>query len=220
VSNQKVQSAKRIGSGLCIITFPILLLLGFVLHPNFFSLGMVTNVNEWVTEWRGVFLFHFGHLLVLLAVPLIIAAGVCFMGLLRDRGAWLGFIGGVLGVFGAFALAVDKGALTLVLTALQTVPESQFSAITPALQALLDRAGWLWMTWLYALLIPGFILLSLGLIIAEIMPTWRGVLVIVGMVLLANPDIEIISSVAAILLCMGFIPTGLQLVAGTLSAHQ
>jgi hypothetical protein len=216
VKNQKVQDAKRIGSGLCIIIFPIMLLLGFVLHPNFFSFGMVASVTEWVEEWRGVFLFHFGHLLVLLAVPLIIAASVHFMSLLQDRGAWLGFIGGILGVFGAFMLAVDKGALTLVLTALQTVPESQFNAITPALQTLLDRAGWLGMTWLYALLIPGFVLQALGLMRAGMIKKWQGILIIIGLVLLANPDIEIISSAAAILLCIGFIPIGIRELNGTL----
>lgn len=218
MKNQKVQDAKRIGSGLCIIIFPIMLLLGFVLHPNFFSFGMVRNVTEWVEEWRGVFLFHFGHLLVLLAVPLIIAASVRFMSLLQDRGAWLGFIGCIFGVIGAFMLAVDKGALTLVLTALQTVPDNQFNAITPALQTLLDRAGWLGMTWLYALLIPGFILQSLGLIRAGMIKKWQGILIIIGLILLANPDIEIISSAAAILLCIGFIPIGIREIKGTLQA--
>ena len=216
MKNQKVQDAKRIGSGLCIIIFPIMLLLGFVLHPNFFSFGMVTTVSEWVDEWRGVFLFHFGHLLVLLAVPLIIAASVRFMSLLQDRGAWLGFIGGILGVFGAFMLAVDKGALTLVLTALQTVPDSQFNAISPALQTLLDRAGWLGMTWLYALLIPGFVLQSFGLTRARMIKKWQGIIIIIGLILLANPDIEIISSAAAILLCIGFIPIGIRELKGIL----
>ena len=220
MKSQKVQDAKRIGSGLCIIIFPIMLLLGFVLHPNFFSFGMVTNLTEWVKEWRGVFLFHFGHLLVLLAVPLIIAASVRFMSLLQDRGAWLGYIGCILGVFGAFMLAVDKGALTLVLTALQTVPDSQFNGITPALQTLLDRAGWLGMTWLYALLIPGFILQSLGMIRARIIKKWQGILIMIGLILLANPDIEIISSAAAILLCIGFIPIGIRELKGTLQASS
>ena len=213
---QKLEFAKRIGSGLAIIIFPIMLLLGFILHPNFFSLGMVANVTEWAEEWRGIFLFHFGHLLVLFAVPLIIAASVRFMALLRDRGAWLGFIGGVLGVFGAFMLAVDKGALTLVLTAFQTLPDEQFNNITPALQTILDRAGWLWITWLYALLIPGFILQTFGLIREKIIPTWQGVLIIIGLLLLLNPDIEIISSTGAILMCIGFIPIGVRELKGTL----
>jgi hypothetical protein len=142
------------------------------------------------------------------------------MSLLRGRGAWLGFSGCVLGVFGAFMLAVDKGALTLVLTALQTVPDSQFEGITPALQTLLDRAGWLGMTWLYVLLIPGFILQSLGLMRARLIKRWRGILIIIGLLLLANPDIEIISSAAAILLCIGLIPLGIRDIKGTLRGGE
>jgi hypothetical protein len=220
MQNQKLESVKQIGSGLSIIIFPIMLLLGFILHPNFFSFGMVANVTEWAEEWRGIFLFHFGHLLVLLAVPLIIAASVRFTALLKGRGAWLGFIGGILGVFGAFMLAVDKGALTLVLTAFQTLPDEQFNNITPALQTLLDRAGWLWITWLFALLIPGFILQTLGLIRGKIIPTWQAVFIIIGLLLLGNPDIEIISSVGAILMCIGFIPIGIRELKGTLRTNQ
>jgi hypothetical protein len=220
MKNQKLESVKRIGSGLCIIIFPIMLLLGFLLHPNLFSLSRVTNVVEWAEEWRGVFLFHFGHLLVLLAVPLIIVASVRFMTLLQDRGAWLGFIGGVFGVFGAFMLAVDKGALTLVLTAFQTIPDEQFNNITPALQTLLDKAGWLWITWLFGFLIVGFILQAIGLIKAKIIPTWQGVLIIIGLLLLINGDIEIISSVGALLMCIGLIPIGIRELKGILGTNQ
>jgi hypothetical protein len=102
--NHKVQSVKRIESGLGIIFFPVKLLLGFVLHPSFLSSGMITTVEEWAHEWRGVFLFHFGHVLVTLAVSLIITASVRFMGLLKDAGAWLGFFRGMLGAFGALML--------------------------------------------------------------------------------------------------------------------
>jgi hypothetical protein len=45
---------------------------------------------------------------------------------------------------------------------------------------------------------------------------WQGILIIIGLVLLANPDIEIISSAAAILLCIGFIPIGIRELKGTL----
>jgi len=220
MKNQRIESLKQIGSGLSIIIFPIMLLLGFLSHPNFFSFGIVTNATEWAEEWRGIFLFHFGHLLVLFAVPLIIVASVRFMALLQDRGAWLGFIGGVLGVFGAFMLAVDKGSLTLVLTAFQTLPDEQFNNITPALQALLDKAGWLWIVWLFGLLIVGFILQALGLIVAKIIPRWQGVLIIIGLLLLINPDIEIISSVGEILMCIGLIPIGIRELKGTLGTNQ
>lgn len=210
----KLESVRRIGTGVSIIVFPVMLLLGFVLHPNLLSFGMITEATEWAAEWRGVFLFHFGHLLVLFAVPLIIVACVRFMGLLR--GSWLGLIGGVLGVFGAFMLAVDKGSLTLVLTAFQELPESEFLGIYPALQSLLDKAGWLWITWLFALLLVGFVILLIGLIRERIIPRWQGVFAIIGLLVLANPDIEIISSVGAILICIGLIPVGIRELRGEL----
>jgi hypothetical protein len=215
MGNQRLNSFKQTGTGLSIIIFPIMLLLGFMSHPNFFSFGIITDAAEWADEWRGNFLFHFGHLLVLFAVPFIIVTSVRFMSVLQNRGAWLGLIGGVLGVFGALMLAVDKGALCLVLTAFQTLPDSQFINITPALQALLDKAGWLWIVWFFLLLPVGFILQTVGLVKEELVPRWQGAAIIIGLLLLINPDIEIISSVGAILMCIGFIPIGVRQVKGT-----
>jgi hypothetical protein len=137
------------------------------------------------------------------------------MSVLQSRGAWLGFIGGVLGVFGAFMLAVDKGALCLVLTAFQTLPEGQFNNTIPALQTLLDKAGWLWIVWLFLLLQIGFVLQTIGLIKEKLIPKWQGVFIIVGLLLLINPDIEIISTAGAILMCIGFIPIGIRELNGT-----
>lgn len=206
----------RFLSGLSLILFPLMLLVGFVSHPEILSFEMVTSVDEWVAEWRGNAMFHFGHLLVLFAVPPIIAASIRLMFLPKDRGAWLGFIGGVLAIFGAFMLAVDKGALTLVLTAFQTIPAPEFAGIAPALQALLDRAGWLWITWGFITLPIGFALQIAGLMRERIIPTWQGAVVIVGLLLLINPDIEIISSTGAFLMCLGLIPMGLRDLRGTL----
>lgn len=216
---RSIRSLKQAGTALSIIFFPIMLLFGFVLHPNIFSFTIITEATRWAGEWRGNFLFHFGHLLVLFAVPLIIVASIRFMSLLKGRGAWYGFIGGVLGVFGAFMLAVDKGALTLVLTAFQTIPDEQFAGILPALQALLDKAGWLWILWLFLFLPIGFILQAVGMIIEGIIPVWQGLVIIIGLLLLINPDIEIISSAGAVLMCAGFIPMGIREMRGTLEGE-
>lgn len=207
---------KRLGSGLAIIAFPIMLLVGFVTHPNIFSFAMITDASEWANEWRGNFMFHFGHLLVLFAVPLIIAASVRLMSVPKARGRWLAFWGGVLSVFGAFMLAVDKGALTLVLSAFQEIPDPQFQAATPAFQALLDRGGWLWITWGFVALPVGFALIMFGLWRAEIVPRWQALCVIIGLALLINPDIEIISSIGAALMCAGLVPLGLRELLGRL----
>jgi hypothetical protein len=207
---------KRAGTALSIILFPVMLLVGFVLHPNLPSIETVTEPLEWAAEWRGNFLFHIGHLLVLFAVPLIIVSSIHFMSLLNGRGAWYGFIGCVLAVFGAFMLAVDKGALTLGLTAFQTIPNEQFSSIYPALQVLLDKAGWLWILWFLLLLPLGFIIQLVGLLKESLIPLWQGIITITGTLLLVNPDIEIISAIGAALICVGLIPVGMRELSGSL----
>ena len=113
-------------------------------------------------------------------------------------------------------LAVDKGALTLVLTAFQTVPDDQFDGIVPALQTLLDRAGWLWITWTFVTLPLGVVLEMIGLLKERIIPRWQGISIIIGLLLLINPDIEIISSVGALLMCAGFVPIGIREIRGAL----
>ncbi|MGB8816799.1 MAG: hypothetical protein WCC66_02650 [Rhizobiaceae bacterium] len=211
---------KHAGIGISIIAFPIMLFLGFVAHPNILSFDMVAGLDPWVAEWRGNNLFHFGHLLVMFAVPLIIFATFRFMSILNGSGAWYGLIGGVLSVFGAFMLAVDKGALTLTLTALQTIPDPEFAGIRPALQAFQDRAGLLWITWSYALLPVGTIVQTIGLAREKIVTKWQASLIIAGLALLLNPDIEIISSTGALLMCFGFWPLGLQELKGQLGSSS
>ena len=212
-----IERVKRIGTGASFIAFPLMLLVGFVLHPNLLSLERVVDAQDWAAEFRGSFRFHFGHLLVLLAVPLIIVAGVRCMQLATGRGAWLGLIGGVLGIFGAFVLAVDKGALTLVLTAFDTLPNGEFEAIHPALQTLLDREGWLRLVSFLPLLPVGFAALAAGLARAGVIGKGQTTLIVVGLLLLINPDIEIISSVGAVMMCMGYIPLGLRELRGQLA---
>jgi hypothetical protein len=202
---------KDIAAGVCIMAFPLMLLIGFVSHPNILSFRMVTDYALWAAEWRGSALFHVGHLLVMLAVPLIIVACIRLMAMLNGPQAWYGFIGGVLGVFGAFMLTIDKGALTFVLTAFRALPEAEFQASTPAIQQIFERGGWLWMTWGFVTLPIGFIVLVVGLMRQAAVPKWQGICMIVGLLLLLNPDIEIISSAGALLMCIAFIPLGARI---------
>lgn len=214
--NPTIERVKRIGTGASFIAFPLMLLSGFLLHPNLSSFATVTEAQAWAAEFRGSFAFHFGHLLVLLSVPLIIVAGLRCMQLATGRGAWLGFLGGVLGIFGAFVLAVDKGALTLVLTAFDTLPDAEFEAIYPALQVLLDRGGWLWFVWLLPLLPLGFAIVTVGLARARVIGRWQAAAIVIGLLLLNNPDIEIVSTAGAVLMCIGYIPLGIRELRGQL----
>ena len=107
-------------------------------------------------------------------------------------------------------LAFDKDALTLGLTAFDALPDEAFVRIEPALQALLDRAGWLWFVGLLPLLPLNFALLAVGLARAGVIGRVQTALIVAGLLLLINPDIEIISTAGALLMCAGFIPLGVR----------
>ena len=212
----RIGRIKQTGSGMALIAFPPMLLVGFLLHPNITSLELVTEADVWAREFRGNALFHFGHLLVLCVAPLAMVVGVRCMRFNTGSGAWLIFVGGVLGIFGAFILAVDKGALTLVLTAFDTLPDAEFVQTYPALQVLLDRRGWLWIVRLLAFLPLGFALQAVGLKRAGVIGTGQMALLVIGMLSLFAGDIEIITSVGALLMCFGYIPLGLRELRGEL----
>ena len=133
------------------------------------------------------------------------------MNILQGKGKKLGFWGGIIGLFGAFILAVDKGALCLVLSAFDTLPEAQFQTFIPFLSVIVNKEGLLWVVWLLPFLPIGAAIQSFGLMKEQIINKWQGISIIVGLLLLNNPDIEFISAVGAFLMCIGYIPWGVKL---------
>lgn len=213
---RKIEQVTRFGTGLALLVFPPMLLIGFLLHPDITSLELVTEAEAWAREFRGNFLFHFGHVLVMFVAPLAIVVGVRCMRFATGNGAWMIFIGGALGVFGAFILAVDKGALTLVLTAFDTLPDGTFEQTYPALQVMLERGGWLWIVYLLALLPVGFIVQAIGLAKAGVIGKGQASLIVIGMSTLFVGDIEIVTAVGAVLMCFGYMPMGVRELRGEL----
>jgi len=136
------------------------------------------------------------------------------MNVLQGKGERLGFWGGITGLFGAFILAVDKGALCLVLSAFDTLPEAEFQQFVPFLSVVVNKAGLLWVVWLLPLLPVGASIQALGLFKEKYISRWQTVCIISGLLLLNNPDIEFISSVGALLMCAGYIPWGVRILQG------
>jgi hypothetical protein len=216
----KIETIRKKGFAISIIAFPIMLLTGFLMHPNLLAFEPLETVEQLVGRFHHQSIYHIGHLIVMFAVPVIMIALTGFMRVLQGKGKQLGFWGGIIGLFGAFILAVDKGALCLVLSAFDTLPEAQFQDFVPYLTVIVNKAGLLWVVWLLPLLPIGAIIQAFGLMKERFISKWQGVCIVFGLLLLNNPDIEIISSVGAILMCAGYIPWGIRILQGRMKCSS
>jgi hypothetical protein len=205
------ERTSSIVAGVATIAFPVLLLVGFALHPHLFEPRMTLSAEDLAIKFRGQAAFHVGHLLVFAAVPFIILHFAYVQGLLTGRGRAWGFWGGIIGIVGAVILAGDKGALCIVLSAFDSLPDADFAAIRPALQAIVERRGELALFWALPLLPIGAIVQAIGMMREGAMTRAAGVLAIVGLALLNNPDIDIVSSAGALLMCCSYIPLGVRM---------
>jgi hypothetical protein len=205
-----IELIKQKGFALSIIVFPIMLFIGFVTHPDLLAMEPLETVEQLVKRFHNNPMYHIGHLIVTFAVPVIIIYFVGTMNLLNGSGKKYGFWGAVLGVFGAFILAVDKGALCLTMSAFDTLPEADFNDFKPYLQVIVSKKGLLIIVWLLFALVIGGIIQAIGLIKEGVIKKWQGVLIIIGLLLLLNPDIELISSIGSALMCIGYIPWGIN----------
>ena len=205
-----IQNIKQKSYALSIILYPLLLFTGFILHPNLLAMEPLFTVEQLVERFHNNQLYHIGHLIVTFTVPVLIIYFIGTMNLLKNEGRSYGFWGGVIGVFGAFILAVDKGALCLVLSAFDTLPEQDFQMLVPYLDVLVQKKGLLFIVWLIFALMLGGIIQVIGLMKEKVISKWQGVLIIVGLILLINPDIELISAIGSGLMCISYIPWGIK----------
>jgi len=206
----RIETIRQRGFALSIIIFPLMLFIGFVTHPNLLAMEPLHTVEQLVERFHNNPMYHIGHLIVTFSVPVMMITFIGTMNMLQGKGKNYGFWGGVIALFGAFILAVDKGALCLTMSAFDTLPEEQFVDFTPYLQVIVAKEGLLFIVWLLFALIIGGILQALGLMKEGVIQKWQGILIIVGLLLLANPDIELISSIGSALMCIGYIPWGIK----------
>ena len=188
-----------------------MLLVGFLMHPHLEQMNMIFTAQDLVERFHNNSYYHIGHLIVMFSVPFIIVSMIGIMNGLQSSGKNWGFWGCIIGVFGAFILAVDKGALCLVLSAFDTLPETDFIKISPFLQVIVDKAGLLKVCYLLPLLPIGAIIQGVGLIKEKCIKKCQGILMIVGLLLLNNPDIELISTIGTLLMCFGYFPIGIKI---------
>ena len=124
---------------------PLLLLVGFVVHPP--EPHDADQLLEVITTSAGR--WNAAHLMFALSMVLSVPAIVGPMGLLeqRGRGGRFALIGGSLAIVGVISLTLFIG-VELAMSAVARVPTEQLAAIEPAIQALVDFKGrFRWCSW-------------------------------------------------------------------------
>jgi hypothetical protein len=199
-------------SGISAMLFPFLFLLAFAPHPNLLKPKMVKNEDGIMRRVRKNKLMHIGHVLMIISVPLLVLTAIKMIGLTQaGHLSVLGFAGGIVAILGAIFLAVDKGALCLVVSAFDTLQDREFAQLKPGFKTMSQKASWVKLVWGIALLPLGFIILAFANLGGPTLPSWQCICLIIGPVLLLTPDgFEIINLGASIILLAGLSPMGLS----------
>lgn len=212
--NLALAEGKRKATGLAFVLFPLIFVFAFAVHPGLFQPHFL-GPEELIQRAHQNELLQFGHLLVTLCTVLLIASALHFMTLLGKSAAWAGTVGGALAIVGAVILAADKGALCLTMSALDRLPEPQFSQMLPGLLAMFSRQGWLVILWGIVLLPIGFAIQALALIRTRALPRWQAVMFLIGVLFVGTPDgVEIVNLGASLLMAAAMVPYGIRLMKG------
>lgn len=65
--------------------------------------------------------------------------------------------------------------------------------------------------WVMLLLLIGCTIQGVGLFLTRVIPRWQSISIIIGSLMLVNPDIDLINLFASIFLMIGLIPIGIQI---------
>ena len=208
------ESIKRLGVGVSMILAPLLLGVGFAIHPPQSTSGaeelriIVANSGRW----------DLAHVLILVSLVLFIPAVIGVMGFLQKRGAWFGLIGGAFVAIGVVFFAAWVGGEGFASSTLARLPADQRAAVPPAMHAIIDARGALAFVDITSVsLIGGLVVLATGLFVAHSVPRWMSVAMAIGVLLLivgASLGVQISLVVGCALLAVGMGAMGVQVLKG------
>jgi hypothetical protein len=171
------ESIKRVGLGLSMILAPLLLGVGFAVHPPQSTSGAEELRIIVATSGR----WGLAHVLILFSLVLFIPAVIGVMGFLQRRGAWFGLIGGTFVAIGVVFFAAWVGGEGFASATLASLPAEQQAPLAPAMHAIIDAKGSLaFVDTTSVLLIAGLLVLAIGLFAARTVPRWMSVAIAIG----------------------------------------
>jgi len=212
-----LSQVEQIGTGAAFILFPLIFIFAFAVHPRLLRPRLL-QPEEIIRRARRNKLLQLGHSLGLKLAMLLIVMGAGLTTIETDRLAtstWPSLP--ALAVLGAILLAADKGAMSLTMSALDTLPEEKFSAMMPGLLAIFSKKGWMILRLGDATPAARVCYSAVGLLHAGALPRWQSTLFLIGVMLVGTPDgLEIINLSASILMAIALVPYGIHLIASAL----
>lgn len=100
------------------------------------------------------------------------------------------------------------------MSALDTLPESEFAQMMPGLLAMFSFKGWMVLVWGLLLMPIGVAIQIIAVLKHKVLPRWQLGLFLVGVLFVGFPDgAEIVNLSAAALMAVAMVPYGLRLMA-------
>ena len=210
-SDDRLESVKRIGTGLAFILFPLLFVVAFAVHPGLLTPHRLTE-QELILRAHQNPVLAFGHVLVLFDAAIMIVVTLRLMKLVEGTSVdWAGLVGAALNVLAAVLLGAEKGAESLTISALDSLPQNEFAQMMPGLVAIFSHQGWMVLVTGVDLLAIGFSIQAIALIKTKKIPRWQSLLLLIGIWMLGWPDgEEIFALTGSITLALALVPYGIQ----------
>ncbi|MBU2510045.1 DUF4386 family protein [bacterium] len=207
----KINRLENVGTALSFFLFPLLFVIAQLMHPNLFHIEVITNGKQWLDHFRGQNLLHLSHFLEFCCAPMLIIMAIHYKNVLRLKSPVLSFIGVCMAFIGALMLLGNKSALCLTISAFDTLNNSQIYQIVPALDVLLKKEAFMIVLWLLPLLPLGYVVIGIVLFKTKYVPRWQAILLTIGSLMLANPEVELINFFASFFLAAGLLPYSIKL---------
>jgi hypothetical protein len=172
---------RKMVAGLCMVTAPLLLLVGMVIHPDMKTdeAAQLAVISDNLDAW------FISHLLVLISLVLAVPAVLGLMHMLRERGVAYGHVGGGLALVGLIAI-VGIVAMDGFVGWQMGVAGADRGEMVALYQRLYDTAGIVIPFFLMAFAFGvGMIVLAMGLYRARAVQSWMAAFIALGAVLLS-----------------------------------
>lgn len=199
---------RKMVAGVCMIGAPLLLVIGFIVHPESRS-----DVGDQIAVIAGnMDAWYAAHLIVAVSLVLAVPAVLGLMHMLREREVAYGHIGGGLAIVGLLATTAIVAIEGFVGWQAAAASGSDAAAMTALFERVTETTGIVIpvfaMSFAFA---AGLLVLAAGLYRAHAVQSWTALALGLGSVVLAVGSAmadDVVSIIGAAVLLVGFVQVG------------